>query len=165
MTDETGKHETIQADLPVVPGGVSASSDQSSETALRLEDIPPPQQDPSIVPDHKTLEEEQAHEKAYKDKLLRDMDSLHDLRKEYADKIFCLIKNWCLGVGALLLLEGFGAVDGWFDLPDVALTTLVGATTASVLGILAIVIAFLFPKDHSSAGIVERLSTLAKNKT
>ena len=65
-------------------------------------------------------------------------------RKNYANRIFCLI---CIRIGLvmlLLLLQGFPVTT--FRLADSVVITVVGKTTGTVLGIFLIVASYLFPK-------------------
>ncbi len=66
-------------------------------------------------------------------------------RKKYANRLFWLVVGWLLVVGAILLLHGFAVAA--FELPGIALTTLIGSTTASVIGLFAIVANYLFPRQ------------------
>jgi hypothetical protein len=85
-------------------------------------------------------------------------------RKTYAGKIFTLICCWLGGVFFLLIMAGFGRsfppefhfnVGSWgfeykgnitFFIGDKVLMTIVGGTTATVLGLFVIVANYLFPK-------------------
>jgi hypothetical protein len=79
-----------------------------------------------------------------------------DERKKYAVRLFKLILGWLF---AVLLTVWFSAVritmPSWwptclplwskFDLTDTVLVTLIGSTTATVIGLLVIVVRYLFP--------------------
>jgi len=83
-------------------------------------------------------------------------------RKEYAGRIFKLIRNWLAAILAILILDGFWSKrdivlhftafeSKWtssvhFELADKVLIALIGGTTASVIGLFAIVANYLFPK-------------------
>lgn len=85
-------------------------------------------------------------------------------RKTYAGRIFYLICGWLILVGLVILLSGFSesapvlkiGINGivlvdfqWgssFKLSDPVLLAIVGSTTATVLGLFAIVANYLFPK-------------------
>jgi F0F1-type ATP synthase assembly protein I len=78
-------------------------------------------------------------------------------RKLYADKSFCLVRNWIYGVFVILLFQGFlseqmALTTPWlsfvfsFKLSDSVLLAVVGATTASVIGLYVYVAKYLFPK-------------------
>lgn len=66
-------------------------------------------------------------------------------RKEYADKIYCMIVVWLLAIFLLLLLVGYGNC----RLSDQVLITLIGGTTINVLGIFAIVANYIFRKPKN----------------
>ena len=63
-------------------------------------------------------------------------------RKKYARWIYWLLCAWLAALFGLLLLRGFLHI----DLTDKVLVALITGTTANVLGIFAIVVAYLFPK-------------------
>ena len=65
-------------------------------------------------------------------------------RKEYAGHVFLLVVLWLAAVGMIVLMHG--AKNCAFALSTTVLTTLIGSTTASVLGLFAIVANYLFPK-------------------
>ena len=67
-----------------------------------------------------------------------------EARRLYANRIFWLIASWMLAVFFFLIVGGFSW--GNFDLTDTVLVTLIGGTTANVIGIFLIVVAYLFPK-------------------
>ncbi len=86
-------------------------------------------------------------------------------RKAFAIAIFSLIVLWLAGIFIILLLAGFlgdggGTFTGrradveWvltlkFKLSDGVLLALIGGTTVNVLGILILVVQYLFPKRPS----------------
>jgi len=63
-------------------------------------------------------------------------------RKRYANKIYRTVSWWLLGVAVFLVLQAFGLS----KLSDKVMITVIGGTTVNILGILAIVANFLFPK-------------------
>lgn len=65
-------------------------------------------------------------------------------RKEFAVKIYWLIVCWLGGVAILLFLVGWGGCG--FRLSDAVLVALISGTSANVIGLLAIVILYLFPR-------------------
>lgn len=86
------------------------------------------------------------------DKHKRNVEKLQGLqqdreqRKEFAKKIYWLICLWLLGVAALLLLRGWNI---WgFYLSETVLIALITTTSANVIGLLAIVILYLFPRKR-----------------
>ena len=58
-------------------------------------------------------------------------------RKEFADKIFDFVRNYMLFVCVVLFLKG---ITSQFYLSDAVIITLLGTTTANVIGILIIVV-------------------------
>lgn len=74
------------------------------------------------------------------DDLIQDREQ----RKTYGNRLFGLVVVWLIVIGLVILLHGFTCVP--FKLSVAVLTTLIGSTTASVLGLFAIVANYLFPK-------------------
>ncbi len=74
------------------------------------------------------------------DNLIQDREQ----RKTYGNRLFGLVVVWLSVIGLVILLHGFAFVP--FELSVAVLTTLIGSTTASVLGLFAIVANYLFPK-------------------
>ncbi len=64
-------------------------------------------------------------------------------RKEFADKIFDFVRNYMLFVCVVLFLKG---ITSQFYLSDAVIITLLGTTTANVIGILIIVVTYLFSR-------------------
>jgi hypothetical protein len=63
-------------------------------------------------------------------------------RKRYAERIHRLAVGWVIALFVVIFLQGSKL---WgFQLPDSVLWTLVGSTTAGVLGMLGVVVAYLF---------------------
>ena len=82
----------------------------------------------------------------YHREFIRGLGQDIDERKKYAHRTFCLISTWLAAVYILILLEGFaGLPRSWFTLDKTVLLTVVGSTTASVLGIFIVVMHYLFP--------------------
>lgn len=87
---------------------------------------------------------------------LADLRSDRDFRKEYAPKIYELIWIWLLSVVALVILDGVTVSGGintlgksiGFELSDSVVLALIGGTTASVIGLLVIVITYIFPRRN-----------------
>jgi hypothetical protein len=105
-------------------------------------------------------EEKALQEKIKSDRLRAELAGFQqdiDERKKYADKSFCLVKNWIYGVFILLLLQGFLSEPTpfstkWvsfvflFKLPDNVLLAVLGGTTVSVVGKYVFVAKYLFPR-------------------
>lgn len=75
---------------------------------------------------------------------IADLDQDRDQRRTYANRLFWLVAVWLVVIGLIVLLHGFSHVP--FTLSGAVLTTLIGSTTVSVLGLFAIVANYLFPK-------------------
>lgn len=81
------------------------------------------------------------------ERLRAEVDDLvqdREQRKTYGNRLFRLVVVWLIVIGLVILLHGFTVVP--FKLSVAVLTTLIGSTTASVLGLFAIVANYLFPK-------------------
>jgi hypothetical protein len=61
-------------------------------------------------------------------------------------QVFRLAVAWLVGVYLLLLLQGFLSPRHWFALDDSVLLAALGGTTASVIGLFAIVARYLFAR-------------------
>jgi hypothetical protein len=84
-------------------------------------------------------------------KHLRNVGLGQDIRarKKYAFRIFLLVAGWITAVLAILLLQGFGFHG--FHLSDNVILAAIGSTTANIIGVLVIVIKYLFAgKDTGS---------------
>lgn len=66
-------------------------------------------------------------------------------RKEFAEKIFSFVCLYMFSVFLILFLCGS---PGSFKLSDTVLITLLGTTTANVIGILIIVVKYLFSRNN-----------------
>jgi len=116
-----------------------------------LEKIVAPKQPPENSPDDITKKEAEALDQAKVKLELEGIKQDQTQRKEYADRIFCLIKWWLVAILAILVLHGFAEKIG-FKLSDKVLITLIGGTTINVLGIFAIVANYIFyrPSNRKS---------------
>ena len=66
-------------------------------------------------------------------------------RKDFAERIFHFVCNYMIVVFILLF---FKAITPRFDLSDNVAITLLGTTTANVIGILIIVVTYLFSRKR-----------------
>jgi len=98
----------------------------------------------SSEPDEQTRQEMEALEAEYKRLLVEGKRQDIEARKEYANKIFILISVWLGCMIVITLLAGFGSKCGWFKMADSVLIALITTTTASVIGLFAIVANYLF---------------------
>jgi hypothetical protein len=92
----------------------------------------------SAKPD-KFTKDELAEERNIRNLLLRQ---LLGHRRWYALGIFFLVVIWLIGIFVLLVCEGFG----WkkFHLDDSVLLAAIGSTTANIIGVLLIIVKFIF---------------------
>ncbi len=82
---------------------------------------------------------------------LRNAKNNNKLREELPDRLWCLTVTWLAAVVAIMLFSGIQHEDfpGFFFLkydPNV-LIALITSATASVLGLLIILLNYLYPKD------------------
>jgi hypothetical protein len=61
----------------------------------------------------------------------------------YSSKVYWFVVGYCLSVGAILLLSGWGKSNG-FALSDTVLSIIAGSTAVSVIGLIGMVISGLF---------------------
>lgn len=103
------------------------------------------------VADEQTKEERESIEERHRH--LENVGLEQDIseRRKYAHRNFCLIASWLIVINAMLFCQGFRiTVCGHaFDLPNSVLITVIGSTTATVLGIFVIVTRYLFPTAKS----------------
>ena len=75
----------------------------------------------------------------------RELEDLRGLRKKYASRVFGFMVAWTAVVAGLLILDGFSL---WgFELDTTVLTTIIGGTTISVIGLVLAIIRGLFPRS------------------
>ncbi len=114
---------------------------------VRTDKLPEPdQQDVSLFDDEKK-ELDNQRLRLYNQRLeaeINDLTQDRDQRKTYANRLYWLIVGWLIVVGLIMLLHGLSPIS--FKLSVTVLTTLIGSTTISVLGLFVIVANYLFPK-------------------
>lgn len=105
---------------------------------------------PDLETDTLYDDEKQSHENArlrLENLLLEakidDVVQDRDQRKKYSDRLFKLVVGWLCAIGVIILLHGFSCIP--FNLSVAVLSTIIGSTTASVLGLFVIVANYLFP--------------------
>ena len=96
-------------------------------------------------PDDYSNKEQSAWKNAQITEFQKDSAQDRSERKTYAGRIFRLLIVWLCVVASILLLRGFSQFS-LFSLSDAVLMTLIGSTTASVVGIFIIVAKYLFPQ-------------------
>jgi len=118
---------------------------EPTPAASAIDDIGPG----TMGPVSAEVETRAEHEKAFFGTRIRGENQNIEERKKYAHRTFCLISGWLSCVFLLLLLQGFGGIPGVarfrFALDKTIIITVVGTTTASVLGIFIVVMHYLFP--------------------
>lgn len=119
-----------------------------------LDEIPSIKTDASVDVDkgytdvHIELAKEQLREERLKNEALEEEnrgDSQdRDQRKDFAERIYSFAAIYMFGVFVILFLSGTETTN--FKLSDNVLITLLGTTTANVIGILIIVVTYLFSR-------------------
>lgn len=119
-----------------------------------LDEIPNIKTDASVDVDkgyasvHIELAKEQLREARLKNEALEEEnrgDSQdRDQRKDFAERIYSFAAIYMFGVFVILFLSGTETTN--FKLSDNVLITLLGTTTANVIGILIIVVTYLFSR-------------------
>ena len=105
-----------------------------------------------ITREHDLNEDSREKDEQLRNETLKDRQQDRAQRKEFAGKIYWLVAFWLGGVGVILLLSGWQH-SAWFpycrpfQLSDGVLMTLIGGTSASVIGLMVIVANYLFPKN------------------
>ena len=70
-------------------------------------------------------------------------------RKRYARLAYRLAVGWLAAIVIMVVLQGFGfeqSLNWSFNLSDGVLITFIGTNTASVIGVLVVVVRYLFPR-------------------
>lgn len=73
---------------------------------------------------------------------ISDLTNYRELRKQYAARVFLFLCTWSLLVFAIVLTRAFAS--SYFILSDIVLTTLIGGTTISVIGLVGFMMQGLF---------------------
>jgi hypothetical protein len=73
---------------------------------------------------------------------IKDLRSFRRLRENYAFYCFLFLGIWCFAVFILIVIQGFQL--DIFHLSDVIMTTLLGSTTISVIGLVGFITQGLF---------------------
>ena len=68
-------------------------------------------------------------------------------RELYSERAFLLAINWIVVVMLILVADGCVTIDDYFEISDSVMVTLIGATTATVLGLFAFVMKYLFHRQ------------------
>ena len=117
---------------------------------LLLEDVratAPPDTDEDARRLHN--EEARSLERAQQREQLDNLRQDREQRKRYAERLFKLVVSWLIAIWLTVIFAGvkFPSWLRWsFELSDSILIALITSTTASVLGLFAIVANYLYPK-------------------
>ena len=104
--------------------------------------IPDADIDPAVEP--AAMDEfEELFKQGFRARLIRDQED-HEAKKDFSVRIFWLVLIWFFVVVAITVVHGFNAWD--FALADSVLITLLSTTTANVIGMLIIVLNYLFKR-------------------
>jgi len=79
---------------------------------------------------------------------LKQAQQVTKLRGKYAKKIYCLVVAWLAIVLAIFVACGFG----WIALADSVLIALISGSTVQVIGLLVLVVRYLFPSTNNDQG-------------
>jgi hypothetical protein len=124
------------------------ASDPKLDSIEAKDVVAAPSQADDLTQDEELAAVPEAHRVAIAG-MKQDMDE----RKVYARRIFILICCWVGGMFVLLLAQGLGT---WywlrFALPTSIMLAAVGSTTVNVLGLLYIVVHYLFPDTGRKSG-------------
>ena len=107
---------------------------------IRVEQAKLPQ-----TPDAKDAKEEaslQEQQVLYLKEQINELTDLRGLRKTYAGRVYWFLVIWCLLLLIILVFQGF-SISG-FILSEATMVTLVGGTTASVIGLVGFIVRGLF---------------------
>lgn len=78
---------------------------------------------------------------------IKDLQSYRKLRVEYASQVMCYLKYYSIVVGGLVFLD---AASPQFEIPELAIVTLVGSIAIAAIGLVGFVIKGLFPGDKNN---------------
>jgi len=101
--------------------------------------------------DSRTQSEENDWETQARAEVLRAQTQLTNQRKTFADRVFWLVVWWLSAIFGLLLLQGSLSPWGVFSIENSVLIALISGTTVNVIGVLFVVMRFLFPQRTSSS--------------
>lgn len=98
-----------------------------------------------LKPDEKDAKEEanlQEQQVLYLKEHVEELRDLRGLRERYAGRVYWFLVIWCLLLLTFLVFQGFSI--GGFILSEATMVTLVGGTTASVIGLVGFIVRGLF---------------------
>ncbi|WP_294591786.1 hypothetical protein [uncultured Rikenella sp.] len=132
MTKNLSKIKEIIAD--------SASEEQKEATS------PETRRDTSMIEDESR--ELSSDRDEYLQQLIEDLKHYRKLRNRYAGCVFVFMCFWAVIMFSMLFIKGF--LGQCFTLSDTILTTLVGGTTVSVIGLVGFMMQGLFHSNGAN---------------
>lgn len=102
-----------------------------------------------VDPDQETSDELEDLDRSAKRALVEGFRQDTRERKKYAKNIYRLTVGWLGLMGAIVIAQGFGIDD--FHLDNSVLISLVTTTTAGIVGLLLVVVKYLFRSKDSAA--------------
>ena len=106
------------------------------EAALSAE-----KQDPSLTGPGLELAD---REQRFTELEIADKEQILAERSRYSKKILKMTSWWLASMIIITILQGFGVSLGFFSLSKTVLSILVGSTTLGILGIIKIIVQYLF---------------------
>jgi hypothetical protein len=101
--------------------------------------------DAPIEADSRTKEEEADWDRRAKTEQLAEFILLRRLRETFCNRIFWLVVWWLCAVFFLIILDGSLAPWHLFSIPSAVLIALISGTTINLIGVLIVVMRYLFP--------------------
>ena len=113
-----------------------------------LKQVPPSSGDDPVVSEKKSYDEIEKRKREAEARHLEIQNESdtqdRDQRKDFAERVYYFAFVYMIFVFLVLFISG--STVSHFHLNDNVLITLLGTTTANVIGVLVIVVAYLFPK-------------------
>lgn len=78
----------------------------------------------------------------------KEWEEIRKLRVKFSNRTYYYLVGWTIGVFLIVILQGFECIA--FDLPDTALSVLLGSTTASAIGLVGFIVKGLFSNIKKS---------------
>jgi hypothetical protein len=143
MTDRGGLPEEFKKEAPTAEA--SAAGPHPISGPINLNDIRVPEEPENraeILAGKKELE---GYEKDKRGLENEDFKQNIKVRKDLANKLFWMVALWLIAIMMIVILQGFGGTLTYvFNLETAVLITLITSSTATVLGMFAIVARYFF---------------------
>jgi hypothetical protein len=106
--------------------------------------IPEPNLDhiKNVQGDNKANEELRRYKNDRRELKLKDFEQLINQKRTFSVYIFILVSVWLTMVLGIVIFNGFGFFN--FGLSEKIIITLIGSTTVNILGLLVIVLKYIF---------------------